>query len=139
MESRHSAGYGLSHGRGSPLHSGTWLADERKRDWLMLIPAAILFAVVWHFSSREKALGSAATLLLLYVVTSRMWEYRREKWFWLALAVFAAIHIAAIWLVPFRLPSGPTITYILPITMIDGFLMWGALRWLAARLSDRST
>ena len=115
----------------------SWFANERKRDWLMFIPATILFALVWHFTTREKAIGSVGTLLLLYVMTTLMWDYHREKWLWLALSVFAALHVAVIWFIPFRLPSGPAITYVLPIAMIDGFLMWGVLRWLASRLSRK--
>jgi len=107
---------------------------ERKRDWLMLIPATILFALTWHFTSRERAVAVVASFLLVYVLATTMWDYHRERWLWLSLAVIAATHIVIICLLPLRLPAGPAITYILPTMMADGFIMWGVLRWLAARL-----
>ena len=113
----------------------SWLAEERKRDWLMLIPATIIFALVWHFTTREKALASVMTLLILYVLVTQMWEYRRERWFRAAISAFALIHVVVICLVPFPSPLRPAIVYVFPITMADGFAMYGIVRWLASKLS----
>ncbi len=107
--------------------------NERKYDWLAIIAMLPVFVAIWHFSTQEKALATSGTLFLFYVLISVMWNCRREKWFWLAIAVLVLIHVAVIWLVPFQLPTGPSLTYVLPIMMADGFAMFGVLRWLEVR------
>jgi hypothetical protein len=112
-----------------------WYQVERKRRRIILLVSWVIAGFVWHFSTREKGVGVAAALLLVYVQVETMWDHRREKWLWVSLTVIALVHLAAIWLIPYRLPLGPAITYVLPLVMIDGFLMWGLLRWLAYKLS----
>jgi len=104
----------------------------------MLMPAAVLFGFVWHFATRDKAGASSGALLLFYILISRMWDNRREGWFWVATAILAFIHVIAIWLTPFKLPPGPSISYIFPIMMADGFAMYAVLTWLGSKFSRRS-
>src|SRR5947209_12876061 len=106
-----------------------WYLVEQKRRWIVLLLSWVIAALVWHFSTREKGVGVAAALLLVYLQVEAMWDYRREKWLWVSLTVIALAHLVAIWLIPYRLPRGPAIAFVLPLVMTDGFLLWGSLRW----------
>lgn len=117
-----------------------WYGSERRRDLMALFISATLFAVVWYLGSADKALASMGAVWVLYVVTAQMWDHRREKWLWISVFAFAAIHIGAIYLIPFRLPNAPAISFVFPIMIVDGLTMWGLLRWLAGMfLPDGAT
>jgi hypothetical protein len=112
-----------------------WYLVEKKRRWAVFLIALVIMGVVWHFSTGDKGVGAALALLLVYLQIETMWDYRRETWLWVSLTVIAAAHFAAVWLIPYRIPRGPGLTWALPLVTIDGYVVWGALRWLANRLS----
>lgn len=95
----------------------------------------ILGIAFYQFTTEEKAFASAGVLFVLYALVTVMWNYRGENWFWLTIAVFALIHFLAISFIPFQFPPGPAISYVAPAMFIDGFAMFGILRWLASKLS----
>ena len=112
-----------------------WYRSERKRDWLMLLAMAVVVVVLYQVTTTEKAIASAGTLFLLYAQVTVFWECHRERWFWATIGIFGLIHFVVIALAAFTFPKGPAISYVFPIMMIDGFAMFGILKWLSFRLS----
>lgn len=117
-------------------HREPWLTSYRKRTLAEALLTFGLFFALMQFTSTEKALLSTGTVWVMYAVTIVMWDCRREVWFWVAMAIFALAHIAAILLLRFRLPEGPALSYVVPAMFADAFAMFGILKLLASRLSS---
>lgn len=112
-----------------------WYKTERKRDWFAAFVSLIPSAIVWQATTREKAAETFGALLILYIVVTAHSELRRERWFWVTIAIFALAHLSIIAFFTFELPKGPAAAYVLPTMFLDGFVMYGLIKWLASRLS----
>ena len=113
-----------------------WYKIERKRDWFAALVSLIPSAIVWQATTREKAVETFGALLIFYIVVTALWEFRRERWFWATITIFALAHLSIIAFFTFQFPKGPAAAYVIPTAFIDGFVMYGILKWLASRLSS---
>ena len=110
-----------------------WYKIERKRDWFAAFAALLPSAIVWQATTREKAVETLGALLILYIVVSACWEFRRELWFWATIATFALVHFSIIAFFTFQFPRGPAAGYVVPTMFVDGFAMYGIIKWLGRK------
>jgi hypothetical protein len=109
--------------------------SEGARDWLMVIPAGVLFFGFNAFLQREKAFLIALSFGAFYIVISREWDKRGQQWFWAVLALFALIHIVALSLIALPHFTGPSLAIAVPFMGVDTFGMWGIVRLVEKRIS----
>lgn len=112
---------------------------ERGKDWLALLISIPIFALTWHFSSRYKAVGLIASILLLYVIISSKWYLRKNSWFWICLFVLAVVHFTVVFITNFTIPRGPSLSYVVPLVFADGLLMYWLVSWLEKRLPSKKS
>jgi hypothetical protein len=105
---------------------------EDRRDWLALVLDGALYIALLNLVAPGRALAAALTVGIFYVMISREWYQRTSKKFWVAVAAFAVIHLAALSILPFPDYHGPGLM-LLPLALADGFAMYGVLRWVERR------
>jgi hypothetical protein len=109
-------------------------ANEKTRDWLVLLATIPVFALTWQISSRRDAVIFVSLILLFYIVISSKWHLRKSGWFWICILVFGAVHLMIVGLTNLTIPRGPAISYVVPIVFADGLIMYGLVTWLEKRL-----
>lgn len=108
-------------------------ANQRSRDWLAFFIALPVYALVWHFSSIERAAACLGTILLIYILVTTFWSCRRSTVFWVIILLFVVIHTFLIFDFKYALPSGPAISYVVPLFLADAFIMYSILKWSASK------
>jgi len=105
---------------------------------LLLSFAAVFLAASFlqELTTEERAVEIVATLWIFGTLIAVLSAHRGELWFWLTMTVMAVIHALIISFVRVDFPKGPALSYIYPVMMIDGFVMYGLLKLLASRLSS---
>jgi amino acid transporter len=118
---------------------GSSKTDNRKRDLLVAFGAGGIYFALRMLIQDERAFLIALSAFLFYAVIASRWDNRRDKWFWIAVLVFAAIHVVV--LATLRLPrfEGPSLAIAAPFMFADGFAMWGLLNWIERHVSKRSS
>lgn len=109
--------------------------SQKSRDWLMALPAGALAFGLGPFLGGGRSAAVAMAIYVFYVVISQKWENRYDRSFWLAIAAFTVIHVAAIALIPFPQQIRPSLI-VVPFGLADGLIMWAILNMLGKR-SDR--
>jgi hypothetical protein len=107
--------------------------SERQRDWLMVIPAGILFLALSNIIDQGRAFAFAAAAYVFYAVISHKWSMRSSIIFWIAIGVLIAMHIAVLSVIPFPYEIRPGLIT-LPFAVVDGVIMWYLLDLLERKL-----
>ncbi len=97
-------------------------------DWLVAILVVVIFSLVAWASNLEKGLAASVTFSVFTAVIQTKWASRRDWRFWAIIGVFAALHIAMLFVVTF--PEVRAGLICLPFALIDGFVMWGLINWI---------
>ena len=97
------------------------------------LPVLFLFD---HFGRFDLARPSLTSVAMIAIVIALRWKWRGQVWFWSTVAVFAALHLLLILLVPWSTSWIPA-AVIIPIGMADLFVMLWVL-FVVAKLMDRS-
>lgn len=111
--------------------------NDRERALLIAVPAIAIYASLERFMQEERAFLIGLSIYVFAIIENK-WDRRRETWFWVALAMFAAAH--AVVLSTIRIPhfTGPSLSIAAPFMFIDGFAMWGILSWIERRTPTKS-
>ncbi len=123
------------------LEKVIWPEDRKLRlPWwgvlcviLGALPVLFLFD---HFGRFDLARPSLTSVAIIAIVIALRWQWRGQVWFWSTVAVFAALHLLLILLVPWSTRWIPA-AVIIPIGMADMFVMLWVL-FVVAKLMDRS-
>lgn len=106
--------------------------SQKVRDWLVVIPAGLLAIFLIPRLGEGRAFAVAATLYVFYAVISHKWNSRNDKKFWMAIAIFTAIHVIGLVIIPFPGELRPALIGF-PFVLADGLAMWAILNWLEKR------
>jgi hypothetical protein len=93
-------------------------------------PVVILFAILGDFP-RGLTAGICAGILIGIVKT--YWVFCRYVWFWVTIAVLAALHVPLVVYFPIPITGSFTVWELLPAAVIDFSIMYGCIK-LVARL-----
>lgn len=113
----------------------SWNISERKFNAVLFVGALLLLITLGHFLDDFKNAAIVLTLGIFIIITYEMRHDARRTWFIMSIITLLCVHLVVIYFVDPMLPSSPALTYTLPVVFIDGFAMYGILRWLRSRLS----
>ena len=89
-----------------------------------------LLAPVFFFSiylgNAEMGFTVCIVLGMVMLAIKLRWKLRRHAWFWLTIAVIAALHIPFLFIVRWPQTKIPTIAFSMPIAIIDFLMISGA-------------
>jgi hypothetical protein len=111
--------------------------DNRERAWLMTIPGIALYLGLENVMQEERAFLIGLSFYVFYTIIDQMWDRRRDRWFWISLGAFGAIHLLALSIVTVPHIQGPAMAVAFPFMFLDGFAMWAILKWIEQRVSKR--
>jgi hypothetical protein len=97
-------------------------------DWLVAIFVIVIFSLVAWVSNLEKGLAAGVTFGVFAAIVQSKWASRGNWLFWAIIAVFAALHIALLFVITFPQVHAGLIS--LPFALVDGFFMWGLINWV---------
>jgi hypothetical protein len=109
---------------------------ERSRDYLMLLPAAVIYFGLWLLLGEGKAYAAAVVFGVFYVIISRCWDRRSDVRFWVIIGVFAFLHIGGLWLIDVPHVNAGLIA--LPFALVDGLVMWAILNWIETHFPNQN-
>src|SRR6185312_13835347 len=103
----------------------------RKSDLILVASAALVFFAVSLISSLEKALAFSAVFVVFLSIVQTKGVSRRDRRFWIEIAILAAIHVTALSFI--QIPPLRFGLMVLPFMLIDGFAIWGFISWIDRR------
>ena len=77
----------------------------------------------------ERAFLTSLSVYVFYAIISNIKRRKHDALFWIIIGSFAVLHIIALSLVKFPPFNGPSLAVAAPFMFIDGFAMWGILKW----------
>lgn len=83
------------------------------------IPLYLLFD---HFGRSNLALPALDSTAIVAIAVALRWKLRRHAWFWITMAVLAALHVLLILYVPWTNKWVPA-PAIIPIALVDLYVM----------------
>jgi hypothetical protein len=102
---------------------------RRDLDWLMVVPAGLIYFGVKHFIQEEKAFALAAVGCVFYAIASAKWYLRARPRFLIVMSSLALISILAIMVIPIPHYGGPSLIAI-PIGLMAGLVMLALITFL---------
>jgi hypothetical protein len=106
--------------------------DDKYHALLAAIPSVILYFALRSLMQEERAFAIAMTVFVFYALLVVKWDSRHDTRFWIAIVIFALVHVAILTIIKFPHYSGPSLI-ILPFALADAFAMWGVVSWLEKR------
>ena len=105
--------------------------EQKKRaDWTGLIITAIVAPVFFLFVYLGKPeMGFTVSIVLglsIFAVKLR-WRLRKHVWFWATIVVILALHVPLLFVIRWPQTKVATITYSLPLGIVDFLLITAAL------------
>lgn len=110
---------------------------SRKSDIIAVAATALVFFAVSLISDIEKALAFAVVFGVFLSIVQTKKRARGNYWFWAALITLAVIHIVALTLID--IPGLSAGIVVLPVAIVDGFLMYGLLNWIERLAATRES
>jgi hypothetical protein len=111
--------------------------NDKERAALAALPAIGIYLGLQHFMQDERAFLVALSAYVFYALIDTEWERRRDVSFWVVLSVFAAAHAVVLSIIQIPHFRGPSLSIALPFMFIDGFAMFGILKWIGKRSPDK--
>ena len=106
-----------------------------------MIGCALIALLLDYFGKFDIARPILYSTGMLFAVIVLRWKLRRNLWFWITMAVIAALHVPLILFVPWTTKWVPA-AVIIPIGIADLYLMLAILyvvgEWVKGRTSSRS-
>lgn len=86
-----------------------------------------MFICIAFVASLEKALAGSVVFGVFLSIIQTKWN-RRDRRFWIVIAVLAVIHIALLALI--HIPKLQFGLIVLPFALVDGFAIWWLINWV---------
>jgi nicotinamide riboside transporter PnuC len=103
----------------------------RRSNLVLVASTALVFLIVSLVSSLEKALIFSTVFAVFLSIVQTKRDSRRDRRFWIMIAILAIIHLAILSLV--QIPTLQFGLMVLPFALVDGFAMWGLINWIDRR------
>jgi hypothetical protein len=91
-----------------------------------MICCALIALLLLNFGKFDLARPMLCSTGVLVAVIAMRWKLRRNVWFWMTMAVIAALHVPLILFVPWTTKWAPAIV-IIPVGIADLYLMLAIL------------
>jgi hypothetical protein len=108
-----------------------WKAHKRLWWFVLAMTVIITTAIVEHFGVFAYFLASVFSVTALYFAASMNWSLHTRPWLWLALSVFAVLHVPLIILIGKYVPMKGHIDGhgVVGIALADAAIMTGIIRF----------
>jgi hypothetical protein len=111
--------------------------NDKERAVLMALAASAIYLALRNLMQDERAFLAAMIAFVFYALIDAEWERRRDLSLWAILSLFAAAHVLVLSIVQIPHFEGPSLSIAVPFMFIDGFAMWGILKWSEKRSPDK--
>ncbi|HEX5438986.1 MAG TPA: hypothetical protein VFW98_17675 [Gemmatimonadaceae bacterium] len=117
-------------------------AQKWRLGWRGLLIVAVMdLPVFWlfdHFGRSNMMVPTGACIAVLGVVIAIKWKLRRHVWFWMVLAILAALHAVLLWYVPWPAARGAALAWT-GVAYIDLWVLLWVFEAIGRLMEGRTT